>query len=77
MIAALLGVIAIETKAGLLTVIVVDPEMEFELAEMVAAPCPELAARPLLPPALLMVATEDDDELQAATVVRSCVLPSL
>ena len=66
----------IETKAGLLTMIVVEAEMELEVAEMVAVPCPELVARPWLPTVLLMTAT-DDDELQVATVVRSCVLPSL
>jgi hypothetical protein len=45
-IAALSGVIVIETKAGLSTVIVVEEEMELEVAEIVAIPCPELVARP-------------------------------
>jgi hypothetical protein len=69
-------VIVIETKAGLLTVIVVEAEMELEVAEIMAVPCPELVARPSLPTVLLMTAT-DDDELQVAMVVKSCVLPSL
>jgi len=43
---ALAGVIAIETKAGPLTVMEVDEEMELEVAEMVVVPCPELVARP-------------------------------
>ena len=74
---ALDGVIAMETKDGPLTVMVVDAEIELEVAEMVAVPCPELVASPLLPTALLMMATVADDELQVATVVRSCVLPSV
>ena len=40
------GVIAIETSAGLPTVMEVELEMEFEDAERVAVPCPELVARP-------------------------------
>lgn len=56
---------------------VVEAEMEPEVAVMAAVPCPELVARPLLPTALLMIATVAEDELQVATVVRSCVLPSV
>jgi len=70
--AALLGVIEIETNAGPLTVMVVEAEIELEVTEMVAVPCPELVASPLL-----MMATVADDEFQLATVVRSCVLPSV
>src|SRR5205807_2059350 len=40
------GLIAIETSAGLPTVIEVELEMELEVAETVAVPCPELVARP-------------------------------
>ena len=40
------GEIAIDTKAGLPTVMVVELEIELEVAEMVAAPCPELVASP-------------------------------
>ncbi len=75
--AALLGAIEIETKAGPVTVIVAEAEMELEVAEMVAVPCPELVASPLLPTELLMVATVADEELQVVTVVRSCVLLSV
>jgi hypothetical protein len=53
---------------------VVELEMEFEAAEMVAVPWPEVVANPLLPAALLlpllMMATLADDELQVTTVVR-------
>jgi hypothetical protein len=66
-----------ETKVGPVTVMVVEAEMEAEVAVMVAVPCPELVASPLLPTALLMIATVAEDELQVATVVRSCVLPSV
>jgi hypothetical protein len=71
------GVTAIEDKFGPLTVMVVEAEMELEVAEMVAVPCPELVASPLLPTALLMMATVADEELQVAIVVRSCLLPSV
>ncbi len=64
------GVIAMETKVGPATVIVVELETEFEAAEMVAVPWPEVVANPLLPAALLIVATLADDELQVTTVVR-------
>ena len=43
---ALAGVIAIETSVGPDTVIVVEEEIEFEAAEMVAVPWPEVVARP-------------------------------
>lgn len=75
--AALLGVMEIETKAGPLTVMVVEAEMELAVAEMVAVPWPELVASPLLPATLLMMATVANDEFQFATVVRSCVRPSV
>jgi len=43
---ALTGVIAMETRVGPATVIVVDEEMEPEVAEMVDVPRPELVASP-------------------------------
>jgi hypothetical protein len=45
---ALVGVIAIETRVGPVTVTVnvVEALIEFEVAEMVAVPCPELVASP-------------------------------
>jgi hypothetical protein len=71
------GVTAIEDKAGPVTVMVVEAEMELAVAEMVAVPWPELVASPLLPATLLRMATVANDEFQLATVVRSCVLPSV
>lgn len=56
---------------------VAEAEIELEVAEMVAVPCPALVASPLLPAALLMMATVANDEFQFATVVRSCMLPSV
>jgi len=45
---AFTGVIAIETKVGpgAVTVSVVEAPMEFDVAEIVAVPCPELVASP-------------------------------
>jgi hypothetical protein len=40
------GVTAIEVKLACVTVMEVDEEMELEVAEMVAVPCPELVASP-------------------------------
>jgi hypothetical protein len=40
------GVIAIETRAGLPTLMELEFEMELDDAEMVAVPSPELVARP-------------------------------
>jgi hypothetical protein len=71
------GAMAIEIKLACPTVIVVDAEMEFEVAETVAVPCPELVASPLLPTALLMIATAASEELHVTVDVRSCVLPSV
>jgi len=45
-IAAFIGEIAIETNAGLATVMVVEEETDAEVAVMVAMPCPELVANP-------------------------------
>jgi hypothetical protein len=40
------GITAIEDNVACPTVMVVELEMELEVAEMVAAPCPELVASP-------------------------------
>jgi len=47
-ILAFTGAMAIETKVGpgAVTVSVVEELMEFDVAEMVVAPCPELVASP-------------------------------
>jgi hypothetical protein len=43
------GVTAMEDTVASPTVMVVEEEMEAEVAVMVAVPCPELVATPLLP----------------------------
>jgi hypothetical protein len=74
------GEIAIETSAGLLTLMVVEEVTEAEVAEvavMETVPCPELVAKPLLPGLLLIIATMALLELHVTTEVTSCVLPSV
>ncbi len=58
---------------------VVDPLIPVpgSVAVIVVAPVAALEASPSLPPALLMVATAGEDELQVAVVVRSCVVLSV
>lgn len=75
--AALEGVTAIDTNVGLPTVMVAEVLIEPETAVMVAVPWPELVASPQLPTALPIITTAEDDELQVAVEVRSCVLPSV
>jgi hypothetical protein len=70
-------VTTIEAKFAWPTVKEVEPLIGPEVAVMVAVPCPELVASPLLPTALLIIATAADDELQVAVVVTSCVVPSV
>jgi len=60
------GVIAIETRAALVTVRVVDPLTAPELAAMMVAPAPIPAANP----ALEIVATPGCEELQFTALVR-------
>ena len=67
------GVIAIETRAALVTVRVVEPLTVPELAAIVVAPVPF----PVAKPALEIVATAGEDELQVTVPVMSCALPSV
>jgi hypothetical protein len=67
------GVTATETSVAAVTVSVVLPEMEPEVARMVVDPVPTAVARP----AVLIVATVPDEELHVAVLVRFCVVPSL
>jgi hypothetical protein len=60
------GVIAIETRAAVVTVRVVDPLTAPEVAAMTAAPAPT----PVASPALEMVATPGCEELQLMRLVR-------
>jgi len=75
-ILGLAGVIAIETSVAAVTVNVVDPEIAPDVAEMVVEPVATEVANPFEPAALLMVATDDADELHVTVVVRLCVEPS-
>ena len=67
---AVAGVTAIDTSAGGPTLSVAVPLIAPEVAAIVLLPC----ATDRASPALLMVATEVDDELQVAEEVRVCVL---
>jgi len=64
------GVIAIDARAGV-TVKVVDPLIEPEVAVMVV----DAAATPVASPLLVMVAAAGFDELQVAELVRLLVVP--
>jgi hypothetical protein len=62
---------------------VVEPEMfpgvgwvTVTVAVIVVVPAATGVALPLLPAALLIVATDGTDELQVADVVRSCIVLS-
>ena len=67
------GVTAIETSAAAVTVSVVEPETEFEVAVIVVEPWVTAVASPLL----LMVAVPVFEELHCAVDVMFCVEPSL
>ena len=67
------GVSAIDTRAALVTVRVVDPVIAPELAPIVVVPVPVPVARP----AVEIVATPWEDELQVTVPVMFCVLPSV
>jgi hypothetical protein len=64
---------AMETRAAVVTVRVVDPLTVPELAATVVVPTPVPVARPPLE----IVATPCDEELQFAVLVRFWELPSL
>ena len=71
------GVIAIETSTAAVTVNVVDPVTEPELALIVAVPSARLLAKPVVVVALLIVATDVVSELHCTVAVMFCVLPSV
>jgi hypothetical protein len=60
--------------APLVTLRVVDAETPPTAAVIVVVPSATEVARPFVPAALLMVATEVTDDVQVAAIVRSCVL---
>jgi len=59
------------------TVIVAVPLLPPDVAPIVAVPGETAVEEPLLPAALLTVATDGSEEDQVAEAVRSCVLASL
>ena len=59
------------------TVSIVDPEIPFRAAWIVAFPGPTLVANPFRPTVLLIVATVEGEELHVTALVRSCVLLSV
>jgi hypothetical protein len=60
-----------------LTVNVVEPVTEPEVAVIVVCPVPALVASPFVPAELLMLATAAPLELHVTVVVMFCVLPSV
>ena len=76
-IEGLAGVTPIDVKTAGVTVKVVPPLIEPEVAVIVVLPVVRVVAWPCVPATLLIVATAVFDELHPAVVVRSCVLPSL
>jgi hypothetical protein len=71
------GFTVIETKAATLTVRVVEPEIELDVAEMLDVPLATLVAKPCTPGALPTVATEGLDEAHCTEPVMFWVLPSV
>jgi hypothetical protein len=67
------GVTVIEVSAAAVTVTVVDPVIDPELAETVVEPVATAVANPLVE----ILATAGADEFHVAVPVRSWVLPSL
>jgi hypothetical protein len=69
--------IAIETRVAAVTVRMVDPLIEPDVAVIVAVPCPTVAANPVVAPILLIVAVVGVSEVHCTVEVRFCVLPSV
>ena len=69
----LAGVTTIETRAALVTVRVVDPLIVPEVAAIVVVPVPV----PVASPALEIVATAGEEELQVTVPVMFCVVASV
>jgi hypothetical protein len=73
----LAGFTVIEASATMLTVRVVEAEIEPDVAEMLELPVATLVAKPWLSAVLLMVATEPSDESHWTEPVMFCALPSV
>jgi hypothetical protein len=71
------GVIASETSAAEVTLKLVDPDTEPDVAVIVALPWPTLLAKPALAASLLIVAATVVSELHCTVLVMFCVLPSV
>src|SRR5580704_15899001 len=69
------GVIAIEVRVALVTLRDAVPTCAAKMAVMVAFPTDTPVATPMLPPTLLMVATDAGAAVHCTDSVRSCVLP--
>jgi hypothetical protein len=67
------GITEIEVKLARLTVSVVEPLAPSKATAITLVP----ALQPVARPVLLMIATAETEELQLATLVISCVLPSV
>jgi hypothetical protein len=74
---ALDGDTAIETSAAGVTVRVLEPVTDDDVAVITVCPVPTLVARPLVTDALLTVATAVLLEFQVTVAVMSCVVPSV
>src|SRR4051812_45422496 len=72
-IEVLVGVTSISLRLASVIVKSVWPNLPFSVAVMVVGPDLTEVASPLLPGAVLMVATVSSDEVQFTTAVRSCV----
>jgi len=74
-IAALAGVTAIDARVALVTLSVAVPICPAKAAEIVVAPGAVAVASPKLPLVLLIVPTEEADDVQVTTEVKSWVSP--
>jgi len=72
----LVGVAVMDTSAALVTLSVVVPAMNPDIAVIVVEPTATDVARPLEPAALLIVATDPAEELHVTNDVISCVVLS-
>ena len=73
----LCGLIAIDTSAAAVTVTVVDPVTEPDVAVIVAVPSPSLLANPALAGSLLIVAVPGVSDDHVTVPVMFCTLPSV
>ncbi len=72
----LVGVISRETSVAGVTVSVIDPDVEPDVAVIIVEPMAAEVAIPSEPAVLLIPATDGDEELQTTSDVRSRVEPS-